>query len=179
MSRRSSYNSTLATTQEPICQPTTTINASRTSPTMSLGFFMCRHSSEREINRLRYYDGGLMPGSKLAEGSRFLYPRVAHPKWRSSPRTRASDGCRFLDQRTAIPPSFEAFEPILQTLRNVRERIRTMSESRRVRRYHDCDKAAGRRTASTLFLRRCDGIFARKCFGVLLGLNSTKPPFSE
>src|SRR5215471_15584800 len=97
----------------------------------------------------------------------------------TSPWTRASGGCRFLDQRSAIPPSFGAFEPILQTPRKIQERIQTMSESRRVRQYHDYDKAAGRRTVSTLLLRRCDGIFPRKCFDVLLGLNSTKPLFSE
>src|SRR5215468_3628763 len=70
------------------------------------------------------------------------------------PWTRASDGCRFLDQRTAIPPSFGAFEPILQTPRNIQERIQTMSESRRVRQCHDHDKAAGRWTVNTLRLRR-------------------------
>src|SRR5215470_8450361 len=100
-------------------------------------------------------------------------------KMAPSPWSRASDGCRFLDQRTAIPPSFGAFESILQTPRNIQERIQTMSESRRVRQYHDHDKAAGRWTVNTLRLRRCDGIFFRKCFDVLLGVGSTKPLFSE
>src|SRR5215472_10574228 len=106
--------------------------------------------------------------------------RLLHNKnWRPRSQARAPDGCRFRGQRTAIPPSFEAFEPILQTPQNVRERIQTTSESRRVRQCHDYDKAAGRWTVNTLRLRRCDGIFFRKCFAVLLGLNSTKPLFSE
>src|SRR5215472_1986196 len=106
--------------------------------------------------------------------------RLLHNKnWRPRSQARAPDGCRFRGQRTAIPPSFGAFEPILQTPQNVRERIQTKSESRRVRQYHDYDKAAGRRTVNTLFLRRYDGIFPQKYLDVPLGSNSTKPLFSE
>src|SRR5215831_15640263 len=57
-------------------------------------------------------------------------------------QARAPDGCRFPDRRSAIPLSFEAFEPALQTPRNIQERIQTTSESRRVRQYHGYDKAA-------------------------------------
>src|SRR5215467_13489273 len=94
-------------------------------------------------------------------------------------RLRAPDGCRFPDRRTAIPLSFEAFEPALQTPRNVRERIQTTSESRRVRQYHGYDKAPVRLMVNTLLPRRCDGISPQKYFDVLLGSNSTKPLFSE
>src|SRR5215472_13901552 len=43
-------------------------------------------------------------------------------------QVRAPDGCRFPDRRTAIPLSFEAFEPALQTLPNVAGHIRTKSK---------------------------------------------------
>src|SRR5215467_7958826 len=94
-------------------------------------------------------------------------------------QARAPDGCRFPDRHTAIPPSFLTFEPVLQTLRNVGGRIQTTSESRKVHQYRGYDKAAVRRMVNTLFLRRYDGIFPRKYFDVPLGLNSTKPLFSE
>src|SRR5215472_98289 len=94
-------------------------------------------------------------------------------------QARAPDGCRFPDRRTAIPLSFEAFEPALQTPRNVRERIQTTSESRRVHQYRGYDKAAVRRTVDILPLQRCDGICSRKYCDVPLGLNSTKPLFFE
>src|SRR5215471_17729262 len=105
--------------------------------------------------------------------------KISSTKRRPTPWTRASNGYRFRDQQTAIPQSSEGFEPILQTPPNVREHIQTTSESRRVRQYRDCDKAAERQMVNTLVLRRCDGIFSQKCLGALLGLNSTKPRFSE
>src|SRR5260221_103450 len=92
---------------------------------------------------------------------------------------RASSGCRLRDRHTAILLSFEACEPILQTLRNVGDRIQTMSENRRVRQYHGYGKAAARRAVNTLFLRRCDGILLQIYFGGPLGLNSTRPRFFE
>ena len=112
------------------------------------------------------------------------------------PRNRASNGYRFRDHQTAILRSFEAFELILQTPPNVPERItkhsvqrpevvaasgeiQTKSESRRIHQYRDCDKAAEQQMVSTLLLRRCDGTFSQKCLDVLLGLNSTRPQFSE
>jgi len=94
-------------------------------------------------------------------------------------QARASDGYRFPDRRAAIPLFFEAFEPDPQRLRNVEERIQTTSESRRVHRYRGYDKAAVRRTANTSPLQRCDGILSQKYFYVPLGLNPTKPLFSE
>src|SRR5215472_16495083 len=99
--------------------------------------------------------------------------------WSLAFRLAHQDGCRFPDRRTPIPLSFEAFEPVLQTPRNVRERIQTTSESRRVRQYHGYDKAAVRLMVNTLLPRRCDGIFPQKYFDVPLGSNSTKPLFSE
>src|SRR5215813_9488864 len=100
-------------------------------------------------------------------------------KERLTPWNRASNGYRFRDQQTAILRSFEAFELILRTPPNVRERIQTTSGNRRVRQYRGYDKAAVRRMVNTLFLRRYDGIFPQKYFDVPLGLNSTKPLFSE
>src|SRR5215470_18000503 len=106
--------------------------------------------------------------------------RLLHNKnWRPRSQARASDGCRFLDRRAAIPQSVGAFEPTPQTPRNVGERIQTTSESRRVHQYRGYDKAAVRRTADILPLQRCDGIFSQKYCDVPLGLNSTKPLFSE
>src|SRR5215469_12126572 len=100
-------------------------------------------------------------------------------KERFTPWNRASNGYRFRDQQTAILRSFEAFELILRTPPNVRERIQTTSGNRKVHQCRGYDKAAVRPTANTLLLRRYDGIFSQKCFDVPLGLNSTKPPFFE
>jgi len=89
-------------------------------------------------------------------------------------QARASDGCRFLDRRAAIPQSVEAFELAPQTPRNVGERIQTTSESRRVHQYRGYDKAAVRRTVDILLLHRCDGIFSQKYCDVPLGLNAAR-----
>src|SRR5215469_2468950 len=100
-------------------------------------------------------------------------------KERLTPWNRASNGYPFRDQQTAILRSFEAFELILRTPPNVRERIQTTSESQRVRQYRGYDKAAVRRTVNIGSLQRCDAILSQKYCDVPLGLNSTKPLFSE